>query len=574
MRNQFVLSRLLALILFLSAGFATLNAQNLPYEIVTRDGQSFYIYNVQQGEGLHAISRTFSVSVAEILRHNPGANTGLQLGQRLYIPAQGVVSDPNATYHVILPQETLFSVSRAFSLRPDDLIAANPGLSAETFQIGRMIRIPLVEVTENVLPGHTRHVVQAGETLFSISRQYQVEIDDITRANPMVSEGLRTDMKLQIPIGTLLASTQQVLSPNLNSPTNTIRVGLLLPFNDETGGGHHRMQEYYEGFMLAVERLKGAGANMEIFPFDIGRGNDTRRLESILGTLEWQSLDLIIGGTDDTHIRILSNFARTYNIKHVIPFRQNVAEVQNNQQVFQVNPPPNILHIKASNEFLRLSGSANIVFVTGGNNNQTDFVNQLQSDLRRNNISFETVVSTNGLNTALIPLLSTTGETVIVPTSDEQAFVRLIMNELEEVHDANSNRITRLFGYPNWQTYSALTRRFHQFGTYIFTSFYVDNNNPETRTFNDNFRRWYGRPPMPNHPSFAMWGYDTGLFFLTALHRHGVNFEQHIHQVRVPTLQHTFSFERANNWGGFINTGMYIVHFDTNGTIHKIDRSR
>jgi LysM repeat protein len=573
MRNQLVLSRLFALILFLSAGFATLNAQNLPYEIVTRDGQSFYIYNVQQGEGLHAISRTFSVSVAEILRHNPGSNTGLQLGQRLYIPAQGVVSEPNVRYHTILPQETLFSVSRTFSLRPDDLIAANEGLSVETFHIGRIIRIPFVETTENVLPGHTRHVVQAGETLFSISRQYNVDIEDIVRANPMVSEGLRTDMELQIPMNGLFASTQ-IFSPNPQSPANTIRVGLLLPFNDETNNGHHRMQEYYEGFMLAVERLKAAGANMEIFPFDIGRGNDTRRLESILGTLEWQSLDLIIGGTDDTHIRILSNFARTYNIKHVIPFRQNVIEVQNNQQVFQVNPPPNIINIKASNEFLRLFGSANIVFVTGGNNNQMDFVNQLQSDLRRNNISFETVIATNELNTALIPLLSTNNENVIVPTSDEQAFLRLIMNELEEIHDVNPNYITRLFGYPNWQTYSALTRRFHQFGTNIFTSFYVDNNNPETRTFNDNFRRWYGRTPTNYPPNFGIWGYDTGLFFLTALHRYGVNFEQYIHQIRVPTLQHAFSFERASNWGGFINTGMYIVHFDTNGAIHKIDRNR
>ena len=568
MRNHLLMTIIYTLIFLLSASFTTLNAQNLPHETITRDGQQFYIYHVQQGEGLHAISRAFSVPVAEILQHNPGANTGLTLGQRLYIPVQNAVNDPNVTYHVILPQETLFSVSRAFSLRPDDLIAANPGLSAETFHIGRIIRIPLAPSTVNVQPGHTRHVVQPGETLFSISRLYGVEIDAITRSNLAVADGLRANMELQIPIGNLLASTQLFL-PNSQ---NVIRVGLLLPFNDETGGGHHRMQEYYEGFMLAVHRLRDAGANMEVFPFDIGRRDDTRRLESILGTLEWQSLDLIIGGTDDEHIRILSDFARTHTIKHVIPFRQNVAEVQNNQHIFQVNQPPNILNVRASNEFLRLHSASNIVFVTGGQNNQMGFVNQLQADLRRNGIAFE-VLTSSELHTELRSRLSTGYTNVIVPTSDEIELLRVVMNELDEAHDANPAMVTRLFGYSAWQTYSGLIRRFHRFGTHIFSDFFVDNNDVRTRTFFNDFRRWYGRAPG-GFPNFALWGYDTGLFFLTALHRFGANFEQHLHQLTIPALQRPLHFERTNNWGGYINTGIVIVYYDTEGTIHRIDRSR
>ena len=704
MRNQLLMTKIYTLILILSAGFATLNAQNLPREIVVRNGQQFYVYHVQQGEGLQAISRTFSVSVAEILQHNPNANVGLQLGQRLYIPVQQpvassqnatyhvilpqetlfsvaqafslrpddliaanpglsaetfhigriiriplaqttatvvpqqpvasnpnatyhvilpqetlfsvsqafslrpddliaanpglsaetfhigriiripvpqtaatvvpqqpVASNPNVTYHVILPQETLFSVSQAFSLRPDDLIAANPGLSAETFHIGRIIRIPVAQTAASVQPGHTRHVVQAGETLFSISRRYNIDIDDIVQANPTVAQGLRVNMELQIPIGN--PASTQVFSPNPQSAANTIRVALLLPFNDETNDGHHRMREYYEGFMMAVLRLRDAGANMEVFPFDIGRGNDTRRLESMLETLEMQSLHLIIGGTDDAHIRILSDFARAYNITHVVPFRQNVAEVQSNQQIFQLNQPPNILNIRASNEFLRLHSTSNIVFVTGGQNNQMNFVNQLQSDLRRNGISFE-VLASNELNTELRSRLSTDRTNVIVPTSDEITLLRIVMNELDEVKEDNPALVTRLFGYSAWQAHTGLVRRFHRFGTHIFSNFFVNSNDLSTRAFNDNFRRWYGRSPMDSFPNWALRGYDTGLFFLTALHRHGSDFAQHLPHLRVPTLQYVFNFERASNWGGYINTGIIIVHYDTDGTIHRIDRSR
>ena len=574
MHNQQYMTKMFSLILLLSIGFTCIQAQNLPYERVIRNGQTFYVYEVPQGEGLQAISRRFSVPVADILQHNPGVNAGLQLGQRLYIPVPNiVVNDPNVTYHVILPQETLFSVARAFNLRPDDLVAANEGLSPETFQIGRIIRIPLAAQVNTTLPGHVRHVVQQGETLFGLSRQYQVEQDAIVRSNPAVSEGLRVGMELQIPQGTMFASTQNILPPNPNSPANTIRVALLLSFNEETPQlAHYRLQEYYEGFLLAVAHLKDQGANMEIFPFEIGRDGDTRRLESLLGTLEMQSLDLIIGGTTDTQIRILSDFARLYNIKHVVPFRQNVSEVQTNPHVFQVSVSPQILNARASNEFLRLHRASNIIFVSGGQNNQQAFVHQLQADLRRIGIPFETLTTTE-MHTELRSRLNSNQPNVIVPTSDDIELLRLILNELDEIYDSNPLLTMNLFGYRVWQTYIGLTRRFHRFGTHIFTDFFVAENDTRTRTFNDNFRRWYGRTPRFNYPNFAMRGYDTGLFFLTALHRHGTNFEPHLRQLHVPTLQYVFHFERTNNWGGFINTGIILVHYDTNGIVHRIDRS-
>ncbi|NMB06581.1 MAG: LysM peptidoglycan-binding domain-containing protein, partial [Bacteroidales bacterium] len=67
-----------------------MQAQQLPYEIVTVDGQSYYKYKVQPGEGLYAVSRIFSISVADLLRYNPGSNSGLQNGQELLIPVTQV----------------------------------------------------------------------------------------------------------------------------------------------------------------------------------------------------------------------------------------------------------------------------------------------------------------------------------------------------------------------------------------------------------------------------------------------------------------------------------------------------
>src|SRR5690554_6359062 len=266
MSNSLLFSKILAIVLLFFLGIQSLNAQGKPYETINVDGKSYYRYKVQPGEGLYSVSRTFSVTVADILRSNPGANQGLQNGQELLIPitqensqteasaptvyqspqvdqnqnfkhtvvkGETVFSisqmynttvediyrlNPNARevisigqvltipqrriisevkeekyrYHTILPKETLYSVSRTYSLQPEDVMVANPGLSVETFHVGRTIRIPFLESNVVITSFETQsaqitHNVRRGETLYSISRQYSVAVGEIEAANPMLA---------------------------------------------------------------------------------------------------------------------------------------------------------------------------------------------------------------------------------------------------------------------------------------------------------------------------------------------------------------------------------------------------
>src|SRR5690554_1462068 len=669
MCNSLPLSKVFAILLLMSIGCQLLRAQGLPYETVTVDGQSYYKYKVQPGEGLYAISRTFSVSVAEILRHNPGANSGLQSGQELLIPSasppasqapsnapspavntppataspdqnitfnhtvisgetvysiakmynttveevyrlnpasrEGIregqvlaipqrrviseVKEENYRYHTILPKETLYSVSRTYSLKPEDVMRANPGLTVETFQIGKTIRVPFFESYETIVPfeeqtAHVTHRVGRGETLYSLARKYNVEVADIQRSNPILSEGLRTNMELLIPVkrSTVDQPSRQeenaanrLLTQGASSEREDVmKVGLLLPFLDETGRAHLRLQEYYEGFLLAVDELKRRGGDLELFVFEIGKGNDTKKLESLLETLEMQSLNLIVGGVNDAQIRVLSDFSRSRDIKYVVPFSQSNGEVLNNGNIFQVNSMTQAMNAKASKVFLSNFCNANIIFVRGGDNDKAEFVTQLQDDLRGDGIRYETISASSALSTSLLSLLNENRENILVPTGGDSNTLRGLMDALKEVRETNSSYTLRLFGYPEWQTYSSLTEEYHQLGTYIYSPFFVNEADPGVTRFNEAFKKWYGRSPMETYPGYAMWGYDTALFFLTALQRYGIGFEQHLDQVRVDSLQFAFRFERRNNWGGFINTGLFLVHYDPNGTVIKMDRSR
>lgn len=607
------LSRVFAVIFTLSIGFQLLHAQDLSYDKVTVNGQSYYKYKVQQGEGLYKISRTFSVTVAEILRHNPDANSGLKLGQELLIPvsatslstesssrqvqssspgstqlkptgqnitfnhtvslgetvysiskmynttveevyrlnptardgiAEGqllvipqrrVISEEkeeNYRYHTILPKETLYSVSRTYSLKPEDVVRANPGLSVETFQIGRVIRIPFFESYETVVP-------YEGEN----SRDEQ-------QANRLLSQE---------------ASAERL---------NLINVALLLPLLDETGNGHLRLQEYYEGFLLAVKELKERGGNVQLFVFEIGKGTDTKKLESLLETMEMQSLHLIVGGVSDAQIKTLSDFSRSRDITYVVPFSQSNGEVLNNGNIFQVNSLSQVIQSKAAKVFLDTFRNANLVFVHGGDNDKMEFVSQIQNRLRENGIRYETVHNSSTLTSTMLALLSANRENVIIPTSGDSHTLRDLLDKMQEVQEANPSLTLRLLGYPEWQTYASLVDEYHQIGVYFLSPFFVDAKDPAVGTFNDAFSRWYGRAPLNTYPDYAMWGYDTALFFLTALQRFGPDFEHRVSQVNVNSLQFAFHFERMNNWGGFINTGLYLVFYDTNGRVIKMDKSR
>ncbi|MCK9502311.1 MAG: amino acid ABC transporter substrate-binding protein [Fermentimonas caenicola] len=666
-------SKLLAIVVLFLLGIQSLNSQGMPYETVTVDGKSYYKYKVQPGEGLYSISRTFSVTVADLLRSNPNANQGLQNGQELLIPitngnlqsqvstsknnsvgsvAQTIdqtspidqnknfrhtvvkgetvfsisqmynttvdeiyrlnpdaresisigqvlilpqrrviseVKEENYRYHTILPKETLYSVSRTYSLRPEDVITANPGLTVETFQIGRTIRIPFFESYEVVIPYEAQtsdiiHKVSRGETLYSISRQYNVPVGEIEAKNPMLAGGLKTNMELIIPVKkSSLEGTTQRLENEVNrllvqrkgpQRVDIIKVGLLLPFLDEAGGAHIRLQEYYEGFLLAVEELKNRGTDLELYVFEIGKGSDTKKLESLLQTLEMQSLNLIIGGVSDAQIRTLSDFSKANNIKYVVPFSQSNGEVLNNGNIFQVNPLQKSINDNASELFLETFRNANIIFVSGGQNDKMELLSQIQINLRNNNIRYETISITSTLETSILALLSKTKENIIIPTSGDSNTLRRVIDELKKVQETDSEYVFRLFGYPEWQTYSNLIREYHHFGTYIYSPFFVDNNNPATKAFTERFHKWYGRNLLDTNPGYGMWGYDTGMFFLTALDRYGVNFEQQVDNVRVNTLQFPFNFKRLNNWGGFINSGIYLINYDTNGRIVKMDKSR
>ena len=54
--------------------------------IEQRDGKSYYVHTVQKGQTVYSISRAYNVTPDEIYFENPGSKNGININQILYIP--------------------------------------------------------------------------------------------------------------------------------------------------------------------------------------------------------------------------------------------------------------------------------------------------------------------------------------------------------------------------------------------------------------------------------------------------------------------------------------------------------
>ena len=110
-----------------------------------------FVHTIKQGETVYSIARTYQVSPESILKLNPTASTGIKAGETLTIPQQQNGTQEKR-FHTIQAGETLYKLTKTYQVSADDICKANPGLTAENFKAGMVIRIPASTTPMNTPP--------------------------------------------------------------------------------------------------------------------------------------------------------------------------------------------------------------------------------------------------------------------------------------------------------------------------------------------------------------------------------------------------------------------------------------
>lgn len=272
-------------------------------EVRTIDGKRYSVHTVQQGQTLFAIARASAVPVDDLIGANPGAKDGLRIGQELLIPLAAVVKKEarkapdlmkdGELRHTVAKKETLFGIARKYELGINDLLDRNPELTAGLKE-GMDVIIPVKSSQASADPimrpaqaVHLhQHIVQPGETLFSLGQRYGVKPEEIARANNGLQEGLKAGAAIGIPrIGP--APEAQPAPEPIRTVGETRRIGFLLPFstarNDSVldatahADGGPRFHEasriaaqFWAGAQMALDSLAARGLRADVTLIDAG----------------------------------------------------------------------------------------------------------------------------------------------------------------------------------------------------------------------------------------------------------------------------------------------------------------
>jgi LysM repeat protein/ABC-type branched-subunit amino acid transport system substrate-binding protein len=125
---------------------------------VSAKQEKYIKHTVVKGETINLIAQKYKVTPYDIYKLNPDSQNGIQLDSVLLIPPTGevavkntpsitpvaAVSTPqtNPATHVVQPKETLYSLSKQYNVTVDAIKAANGDLLKDGLKIGQNIKIP------------------------------------------------------------------------------------------------------------------------------------------------------------------------------------------------------------------------------------------------------------------------------------------------------------------------------------------------------------------------------------------------------------------------------------------------
>lgn len=123
--------------------------------------------------------------------------------------------------HKVEKGQTLYSIAVAYD-RPLNVIATENNIENNLISIGQILRVPVeYTITEAADTNKVKkndkiwHEVKKGETLFGISKKYNISVQELEKLNPELKNGLKAGQKLIIS-----ANAPNTKGQALNEPKN------------------------------------------------------------------------------------------------------------------------------------------------------------------------------------------------------------------------------------------------------------------------------------------------------------------------------------------------------------------
>lgn len=505
----------------------------------------------------------------------------------------GTVTAP-AESHLVLPGETLYSLSQKYQVTQEALIEANPMLK-DGLKAGMLLEIPASNVEVRAEQPQANDESKADKKKSKSERKAIrfTNLRDRKKGEPLLVETDTTAAYIPTPEDVKPAEPEPAATeaepveeeqpsvpvPAYNRRDGYVHLAVVMPFNLQsqtrnTDKQQRRSVEFYQGLLIAAREAQETGQKVEVSAFDIG----TEPAESILANQNFQHADVVIVPFDAKDAQPFIDYGRQSGVNVVSPLAFDETKL-NDPHLFQLNTAKSLLYPRLNSELITRFGNCEIVFLTDSSllarGNEESLVPALKQTLTDNGLAFHQFTYSDPARLSFLDAELKIGDKpiLLIPTSSSKESMRRMfpcLKYLTAETDSTSAHEVAVLGYPEWMLYTEeFMNYYYDMNVWMFSKFYANPLDAKVEEFYKTFKYWYGKEPMNLYPKYGLLGYDLAKFFIARIDMSGWTFDQTIaHHCNEGALQNVMNFEHTEQ-GGWINSALYLVHFKPNTEIEK-----
>lgn len=516
-------------------------------------------YTVKAGDTLYKISKENNLSVKDLIRLNPTVDVhNLKIGQMLKLasfkekstqnPYEDTrVFNQNMKSYVIKKGDTFYSLSKTFHTDIETLRNYNPWW-INGLKVGQKLYFPPVE------DGFITHTVKKGETIFSITRQYNTTLAILLMNNHRLNDGLKKGMLLKIPVKSPDATQKELEEEQKRLEkikyADYTKVVYILPFNarhyETTKSRSLSATEFYMGSLFALDSLTRKGRKILVKTFD--NKGDIEETKNILRKINSMDADLIIGPLRSENVHWVADHIKDKNIKIISPFSSNVS-VAGRGNLIKTNLSRETI-IKQLSDKIKAKNSYNKIYLIGNEDSS------LEIDLKKyfGYSLFDKINSAEELDSTKISEKSTFILNTATPDIAQKALKKIhelknLMNKKTAVIALGYNP-AYIKGYGYNETYLGhdLLSDIH---LTVVIPHYFDDNKPAVYEAKLNYK--IKNKAFPD--SYSSAGFDWTYYMLL---NNAYQFPANHHTVE--GLFNKIALKKIKN-GGYVNKGIFIINY-------------
>ena len=151
-------------------------------------GEATDLYTIKKGDTLYAIALKNNTTVDKIKELNNLTSNTLSIGQKIRIPGKEVVGKS----YTVKPGDTLYGISKRYNVSIDTLKSLN-NLTSDILSIGQILALEPSVSLEDV------YIVSKGDTLYSIAKRFNTDVNTLKNLNNLTGNIVTIGQELKLP---------------------------------------------------------------------------------------------------------------------------------------------------------------------------------------------------------------------------------------------------------------------------------------------------------------------------------------------------------------------------------------